>query len=589
MKYKIPFLFLVILSLVGCLKPNAKEASIEALCNDKTCGRRPGTQGHEIAREHIEKCFKSLSLEPLSKDFCEEGIERKFYWIEDATITLGWAGGQKEEIIFGKDFMIGGLKKDGDFHYSNLSGLSSLPDVHIHFLEKLKGPPLSTGEVFFKSNNIFFHDKIKERYSLDDVTTFSLEFQIAEKDLSPQNIVGLIPGRERNKAVIISAHYDHLGKYHNTVISGAFDNASGVSLMLKLARHFKGVPPYDIIFAAFDLEEPGLFGSRDLLPIIEKRYEKFLNFNMDCVGMKGELPYYIDFETSHEAEKQKLYQILSMGLDGEHLCPKADPFKSQMTSDHFSFISTSDCIASMNLYDSAYIEDKWTHTQKDVPMLISEDEIEEMATILYRQIFESDVLYNLLNHEPQQDKVSQIIEKNERSILRQKKDAEFPFLLTIELSQEEISAIAKVSKENINTKTSFYLTCPLKEKPQKLDFSFNLPLANSDLSMMEMNPPMPYRVTTSALNFEGERQQTCEMMLNGKMMPYTHIQTEKDLDFIVFEVEIQAQRYFLYLYLFKKEGSIPDNMKERMTDFLNSTMFKDNINIFHQMNARLKK
>ena len=81
-----------------------------------------------------------------------------------------------------------------------------------------------------------------------------------------QNVIGYLEGTNRDSLIVLTAHYDHLGRMgRNTYFPGANDNASGVALMLNLARHFTGrgeKPAYDMAFIAFGAEEAGLIGSR---------------------------------------------------------------------------------------------------------------------------------------------------------------------------------------------------------------------------------------------------------------------------------------------------------------------------------------
>ncbi len=92
--------------------------------------------------------------------------------------------------------------------------------------------------------------------------------------LKGRNVIGLLPGRDpvlRNEAVIVGAHYDHLGlggfgsldpdstgKVHN----GADDNASGSAMLIRIAERLAADPPArTVIFIAFSGEELGLLGS----------------------------------------------------------------------------------------------------------------------------------------------------------------------------------------------------------------------------------------------------------------------------------------------------------------------------------------
>ncbi len=105
-----------------------------------------------------------------------------------------------------------------------------------------------------------------------------------------KNIIGWIKGsKEPGKYLVISAHYDHIGRNkQGAIYYGADDNASGVACMLSLAKYFKKNPqPYSIIFAAFDREESGLEGALKYVEQLEEKNKvssiKF-NLNLDMVA-----------------------------------------------------------------------------------------------------------------------------------------------------------------------------------------------------------------------------------------------------------------------------------------------------------------
>jgi len=89
------------------------------------------------------------------------------------------------------------------------------------------------------------------------------------------NVVGYLPGSNEDfegQSVVLGAHYDHLGLGWPDVHSGdagkvhpgADDNASGVAVLLELARNMseEGDPPRDLVFVAFGGEEAGRLGSK---------------------------------------------------------------------------------------------------------------------------------------------------------------------------------------------------------------------------------------------------------------------------------------------------------------------------------------
>ncbi len=94
-------------------------------------------------------------------------------------------------------------------------------------------------------------------------------------DVTSENVIGVLPGSDaalRNELVVLSAHLDHLGiasEGHgdgqvDRLFNGAMDNASGIAVLLQIARDLPGKKPprRSIVFAAVTAEELGLLGSR---------------------------------------------------------------------------------------------------------------------------------------------------------------------------------------------------------------------------------------------------------------------------------------------------------------------------------------
>jgi Zn-dependent M28 family amino/carboxypeptidase len=109
------------------------------------------------------------------------------------------------------------------------------------------------------------------------------------------NIVGVCKGSgaKDDGAMVLTAHYDHLGVRDGAIHHGADDNASGIAVLLMLARHCQRTPwMHDAVFAAFDAEEQGLQGARAFVaapPIRKDRIALNVNFDMVSRGDKGEL------------------------------------------------------------------------------------------------------------------------------------------------------------------------------------------------------------------------------------------------------------------------------------------------------------
>lgn len=108
------------------------------------------------------------------------------------------------------------------------------------------------------------------------------KFTMPSSEVKGENIVGIIPGSKK-KAIVISAHYDHLGKNDDQIYYGADDNASGTAALLYLAKYFQANPlEHTLIFTAFDAEESGLLGSKHFVSNFQE--DIAYNVNMDMIG-----------------------------------------------------------------------------------------------------------------------------------------------------------------------------------------------------------------------------------------------------------------------------------------------------------------
>ncbi|TAL16787.1 M20/M25/M40 family metallo-hydrolase [bacterium] len=117
-----------------------------------------------------------------------------------------------------------------------------------------------------------------------------------------QNVAAMVPGSNpayAGQSVVVGAHYDHLGfgwpeakkgnegKLH----PGADDNASGVAVLLELARYFaKSSPERALVFVLFSGEEAGRAGSLHYLSAPNSfPPEKTIGMvNLDTVGRLGD-------------------------------------------------------------------------------------------------------------------------------------------------------------------------------------------------------------------------------------------------------------------------------------------------------------
>jgi Zn-dependent M28 family amino/carboxypeptidase len=103
--------------------------------------------------------------------------------------------------------------------------------------------------------------------------TTSIAMDVDVKSVQTANVLGLIPGSDpelADEAVIYTAHHDHLGigtpnADGDAIYNGAMDNASGVAMVMAMAKAFKALPTAprrSILIALVGAEEQGLLGSQ---------------------------------------------------------------------------------------------------------------------------------------------------------------------------------------------------------------------------------------------------------------------------------------------------------------------------------------
>ncbi|MCK9203358.1 MAG: M28 family peptidase [Bacteroidales bacterium] len=115
-----------------------------------------------------------------------------------------------------------------------------------------------------------------------------LRFSVAVKseNVMVRNVLGVIPGSDTTRNLIVGAHYDHLGMRKALIYNGADDNASGVAGMLALSKAWAAYPEKpscNIIFAAWTAEEKGILGSTYFAihsPIVPERLSLVINMDM---------------------------------------------------------------------------------------------------------------------------------------------------------------------------------------------------------------------------------------------------------------------------------------------------------------------
>lgn len=195
------------------------------------------------------------------------------------------------------------------------------------------------------------------------------------------NVLGFLgPGEmvSHGSTIIISAHYDHLGEQGNNYFPGANDNASGIGVLLEVARSLASRsrnPRVNILFAAWTYEEEGLYGSKHFVSKFPLQKIKAV-INLDTLGNGGKKEFLIWL---HQQKNFLVPLIIKTGSElGLHIQSKVLPPQTLHTSDHQPFAEQE--VPAVTLLSSAWLEKN--HTFQDTPDEVNPEKLETAMKLI---------------------------------------------------------------------------------------------------------------------------------------------------------------------------------------------------------------
>ncbi|CAG5087280.1 M28 family metallopeptidase [Parvicella tangerina] len=340
------------------------------LCSEKYHGRGYVNEGHKLAADFIQGKFEEFGLQPIGDSYQQPFNFDVNTFPEFVELKIG-----KEPLLVGDNFIVDAnsgscngvyepvfITSDKDFfkfEYSNESRdgkVLVIQDIETKDIDtnqmlrdwKYKGAQLAP--VIFLTNKKYtwtvgriefefpiielrdslYSDRIKNGERIDIYVQNKFV-----KQLESQNVIGKVEGKCKKKTIVFSAHYDHLGQLGSSAyFPGANDNASGVAMLLYLAKYYSEHPPkYNMVFMAFGAEEVGLLGSKHYVenPLFPLEEIKFL-INLDILGT-GEEGITVVNGAVYTKQFKKLTKLNSQG---EYL-KKIKMRGKAANSDHYFF------------------------------------------------------------------------------------------------------------------------------------------------------------------------------------------------------------------------------------------------------------
>ena len=200
----------------------------------------------------------------------------------------------------------------------------------------------------FKNKTYYQKFKVKSKSHLRQ------RIKLKQKYIKGENVLGFIEGTDlKDEILIITAHYDHLGKKNALIYNGADDNASGTSAILEIAEAFMKAkkdsvgPRRSVLIMAVSAEEKGLLGSKYYTENPIYPLEKTItNLNIDMIGrvdkfhQNGNYVYLIGSDRLstelHNISEEVNRKNFNLELDYT-FNEKDDPNRYYYRSDHYNF------------------------------------------------------------------------------------------------------------------------------------------------------------------------------------------------------------------------------------------------------------
>ena len=229
-----------------------------------------------------------------------------------------------------------------------------------------------------------------------------LQQQKSVKQLLGSNVLGFIEGSDpqlKDEIVVVSAHYDHLGKRGESIYNGADDNGSGSSAVMDIAQAFTQAkkegsgPRRSVLCLLVSGEEKGLLGSEYYAehPVFPLE-NTVADVNVDMIGRTdknhadGNYIYVIGADRLstelHDINEAANAKHAQLDLDYTYNADN-DPNRFYYRSDHYNFAKNG--IPSIFYFSGVHAD---YHRTSDTVDKIMFDKMEKVARLIFYTTWE---------------------------------------------------------------------------------------------------------------------------------------------------------------------------------------------------------
>ena len=224
--------------------------------------RQVGSENERRSAQYIKEQFEKIKIGVEIQPFDFESFEytEVNFWVGNEQFKVEGLGinpyENRKRKYEGTAFLVDFKGSNGSPNQQEIEGKTIITDNWNNHFRLLQYNP---GLIIYLDPSVFEKFKSKEKLNY----TLTVEGEL--RKFQSANIIGKIGSdEETKKEILISAHYDTYRKNN----PGASDNASGIGVLLELARYFRTIESeldFIVKFVAFGGEEIGIMGSRNYL------------------------------------------------------------------------------------------------------------------------------------------------------------------------------------------------------------------------------------------------------------------------------------------------------------------------------------
>lgn len=330
--------FAVVITIFAASHGHAQDIAfarkmVDTLASPYFWGRGYTNDGLKKAADFLAAQFQSYGLKPMEgKSFLQSFSHPVNTFPDKMEVMIN-----NRQLVPGKEFIVSpesrGVKGRGNLEqFDSIQFMNRQHRVIVKLQDKLTwsvAPVESNSTLILVDKKALAGGMSPANFNVNIENKLINGFKAA-------NVCGLVKGTAKPDSIIlITAHYDHLGGMgKDTYFPGANDNASGVSLLLNLARYYAANPQrYSIGFICFAGEEAGLLGSKYFTenPLVPLKNIRFL-INTDLAGTGEE-----GITVVNATEFPKEFAAMNAVNDEHKLLAKINARGKAANSDHYFF------------------------------------------------------------------------------------------------------------------------------------------------------------------------------------------------------------------------------------------------------------